>query len=114
MAEHKHKKHFHLAMLVTFLSIGISLLAFMSEDSKITGYVVNEAEEPSQVMTEFSDVNSLSVLAAGNYYIDNDGIVYWTDDSSKPAVGKISNIQGIQKNRKIYIDNNGNVGYVLE
>ena len=115
MTEHKPKKHFHLAMLVMFLSIGITMLAFISEDNKTTGYVVSEiSEQSSQSMTEFSDVNSLSALAAGNYYIDNNGVVYWTDDGSKPIVGKISNIQYIQKNKKIYIDNNGNVGYVLE
>ena len=53
------------------------------------------------------------MLAAGNYYIDENGIVYWTDDSSSPAIAKVNSIDESQKNRPIYIDNNGNVGYSI-
>ena len=100
------------------LSISISLFAFITEENKITGLVVAEDSKEIQIsqpiLIEFNDVNSLSTLSAGNYYIDENGIVYWIDDETKPAIAKVSYVNESQKNRHIYIDNEGRVGYVLE
>ncbi len=115
-----HAEHFNFALIVIFLSIFITLFAFISEENKITGFATGTTFENSNYGTiaqsnlrEFNDVKSLGSLAAGNYYIDSDGIVYWTDDESNPAIAKVKFVDEIQKNRKIYIDNNGNIGYLL-
>ncbi|MBI2656134.1 hypothetical protein HYX03_00155 [Candidatus Woesearchaeota archaeon] len=119
----KHKKiiknksgeSFGVALAAIFLSISIFSIAFISEGSKITGFAVKENVDVNvqPILVMFKDVNSLSTLAAGNYYIDSDGIVYWMDDESKPAIAKVNFVDESQKNRQIYIDDNGRVGYVL-
>ncbi len=117
----KRGEHFNIALAVIFVSIAISLVAFMSEEKNVTGFVVSysapvsvSSSNPQPVLKEFSNIDALGTLAKGNYYIDADGIVYWLDDTSKPAVAKISHVRDIQKNRIIYIDDNGNIGYVLK
>ncbi len=117
-------EHFNFALGVVFFSIFISILAFMSEDKgKITGFVTSDynSEESSSsysadvmpVLAKFGNLNDLRSLAKGNYYIDSDGIVYWIDDDSKPAVGKVTYIRDTLRNRLIYIDDNGNIGYII-
>lgn len=113
-------EHFNFALIAIFLSIFITLFAFISEENKITGFATGTAPKNSYYGTiaqsnlqEFNDVKSLGSSAAGNYYIDGDGIVYWTDDESNPAIAKVKFIDESQKNRHIYIDNNGNIGYVI-
>ena len=56
----------------------------------------------------------MSTLAPGNYFIDDDGIVYWIDDESRPAIAIVKYHDEIQENRHIYIDDEGRIGYVLE
>ena len=123
LIKNKKSENFRNSIFVIILSIIISMLAFVTENNKITGFVVSE---DSIVITttndgiiipdnliEFYDINSLSTLAAGDYYIDADGIVYWIDDDSKPPIALVISVDESQKNRHIYIDNNGRIGYLL-
>ena len=115
---HKQKDHFNVALVVIFLAIFVSLISFMSENNKLTGFVVNANYKNADAATqtnvkEYNDVKSLGVLSPGNYYIDNQGYVYWMDDDSTPAVAKVKYLNDDQKNRKIYIDNEGNIGYLI-
>ena len=108
--------HFKLALLVISLAIVIPSIAFISEKKDIAGLASSELQysvssEPS--LKDFDTVKSLGTLVPGNYYIDNEGIVYWTDDSSSPPVARVRSIQESQKNRRIYIDDLGNVGYSI-
>ena len=105
---------FGLALIV--LSMAVSMLVFISEGSKITGFATLSQEDifvKSADLRDFEDVDSLGRLAQGNYYIDNNGIVYWIDDESMPAVGQLNIVEDSQKNRHIYIDSNGRIVYVL-
>ena len=77
------------------------MLAFISEEDKITGLVIK-------------DINALSALGVGNYYIDSDGIVYYLDDNLKLAMAKVNFVDEVNKNRHIYIDNERRIWYVLE
>lgn len=104
------------ALIVILLSIAIFSIAFIGEDRNITGFVVDT--EPNYITTkssliQYNDVGSLESLAPGNYYIDSDGIVYWLDDKSNPAIGKVNFVDEVHKNQHIYIDDEGNIGYVL-
>lgn len=113
----KRGEHFSVALAAIFLSIAIVLIAFRSEDKSLTGFAAYEEAAfavANSDLIAFDSVGSLSTFSPGNYYIDSDGIVYWFDDESRPAVAIISRLSESQKNRKIYIDNNGNVGYLLE
>lgn len=120
--DNKRGGHFNIALIIVFLSIAVSLIAFMSEDTNnVTGFVTSATNEESSysadaepVLREFNNLDDLRSLAKGNYYIDDEGVVYWLDDDSRPAVAKVIYIRDIQKNRKIYIDNSGNIGYALE
>ncbi len=116
LSKSKRAEHFNSALLAIVLSIAVVSLAFLSEDRSLTGFVAYEdqdsAIEPNLIA--FDNVNSLRTLSAGNYYVDGNGIVYWADDGSMPAVAKVSSLSESQKNRRIYIDNEGNVGYLLE
>lgn len=105
---------FGINLIVTV--IAISLLAFISEDNKITGFAVLEDSNVNIVQTdliEIKDMNELGTLSPGNYYIDDEGIVYYTDIDSNPAIAKVQSIEDLYKNKHIYIDKNGNVGYIL-
>ena len=115
---HKQKDHFNTALVVIFLAIFISLIGFMSANNSTTGFVVNTNYNNADVATQtnvkiFDNVESLETLSPGNYYIDGQGYVYWMDDDSTPAVAKVNYIRDEQKNRRIYIDNQGNVGYLI-
>ncbi|MBI2660458.1 hypothetical protein HYX07_04820 [Candidatus Woesearchaeota archaeon] len=112
----KKGERFEFGLLIVVLTISISLLSFVTEENNLTGLVVEESQKTqiSPILLEFNDVKSISTLSAGNYFIDGDGIVYWTDDDLKPAIAKIHFLEESQKNRQIYIDAEGNVGYILE
>lgn len=111
------RDHFNFALAVILVSITVSIIAFVSEDKKITGFatVSTDSEETiiTQGLMEFNNADELSTLAPGNYYVNDAGFVYWLDDESSPAIAKVSFVRDEQKNRHIYIDNGGNVGYVL-
>ena len=115
--KNKLGERFGFGLFIIFLAMTVSLFAFISEDSKITGFAAISTEPGivviSNVFIEFNDFKSLQTLSAGNYYVDNEGIVYWIDDESKPAIAKVKSIDEIQKNRVIYIDDEGRIGYVL-
>jgi len=119
LARNKSGEKFGFGLLIVLLSISVSLFAFISEENKVTGFVVAEENQKivqiqQPILLEFNDVNSLSTLSAGNYYIDENGVVYWIDDESKPAIAKVTFFEESQKNRRIYIDDEGRIGYVLE
>ncbi len=119
MLKNKRAEHFQNAMAVILLAISISIVAFAT-GNKITGFAVEDGQQaPNQdvfvpSLKEFNSVNDLSTLSAGNYYIDGDGIVYWLDDDSRPSVAKVNNAADNQKYRQIYIDADGNIGYVIQ
>ena len=114
--KNKSGEHFNSALIFIILAITISLIAFISEENKITGFVTSASPSFTDIKpgyNEYKDVDSLKSLAAGTYYIDFDGYVYWLDDESKPLVGKVDFVDEVQKNRQIYIDKNGNIGYLI-
>lgn len=112
--DHNHEDYFKKALLVIFLSISIVVLAFMSEKSKITGLATNALSAPDKpILREFDTVGSLRTLAPGTYYIDSVGIVYWVDDGSQLPIAHVNSINDGEKYRKIYIDYNGNIGYLI-
>lgn len=118
LIKNKSGEKFSVGMFVILLSITISLFAFISEDSKITGFATAsqdfEVYVKSAGLRDFKDVDALGSLAQGNYYIDSNGIVYWIDDESRPVIGQINIVEDTQKNRHIYVDKEGRVGYVLD
>ena len=110
-----HKDHFQYALAAIIMAIAISMIAFKTADNNITAFAVSNVDTVThQNLMAFNDVNSMQSLAVGNYYVDADGVVYWIDDESRPAIARIANLEDSQKNRQIYIDGNGNVGYVLK
>ena len=116
--EHKHhrqKDHFKAAVLLIVFSMAVVSVAFLGENNNTTGYAIdtNYQVMPSGLI-DFNSLNDLGTLNKGTYYIDSDGIVYWTDANSMPAIAKIKFVDNIQKNKRIYIDENGNIGYLLK
>ena len=117
LTKNKRGESFKAALVVILLSIAIFSIAFISEERGITGLVIDT--EPNDItsqssLIEYNDVNSLGTLSEGNYYIDGNGIVYWVEDESEPAIAKVEFLYEEQKNRYIYIDDEGNVGYLLK
>ena len=121
----KNKKgKFGFGIFIVFLAVAISLLSFISESSKTTGFAVLEGNENNAVqentqiipdnLMEFNEIKSLSTLAPGNYFVDDDGIVYWNDDESRPAIAIVKSHDETYENKLIYIDDEGRIGYVLE
>ena len=117
LLKNKSGEKFSNGVLFIILSITISVLAFISETNKITGYVTLNKDLGNTAiknnLIELKNIDSLKTFAIGNYYIDNDGIVYWLDDKSKPAIAKVNSIDEIHRNRHIYVDEEGRIGYVL-
>jgi hypothetical protein len=121
--QNKKAGEFEIGMFVVAAAISISLFSFITEENSITGFAASSLNNPdiessalieSANLDEFNDVTSLSTLSAGNYYIDENGTVYWIDDESSPAVAKVSYLDESQKNRYIYIDREGRLGYILD
>lgn len=118
LIKNKIGESFQFGLFIVLSTILISLFAFVSQENKITGFATFENNQEqikliSLGLIEFKNINSLSTLAAGNYYVDSDGVVYWMDDESKPAIAKVDFVRDNQKNQHIYIDNEGRIGYVL-
>ncbi|MBI2542348.1 hypothetical protein HYV80_06580 [Candidatus Woesearchaeota archaeon] len=112
--KNKKAERFEFGLAIVLLAMSLSLLSFLTEESSITGFAAYETENTDEAsLAEFQNANSLSILSAGNYYIDEKGIVYWIDEG-RIAMAKISNVGEIEKNRHIYIDKEGKIGYVLE
>ena len=112
----KKGEKFGIGMFIVVAAISLSLFSFMTEENSITGFATNSPDSSNiefAGLIEFDDVNSLSTLSAGNYYIDENGIVYWTDDESSPAIAKVGYFDENQKNRYVYIDSEGRIGYIL-
>ena len=113
----KKGEKFSTGMAVIAASILVSLIALWNGGSGIAGFAVHDSQNeevriiPSNLM-QFDNVDSLT-LAAGNYYIGGNGIVYWMDEESRAPIAKINFIEPEQKNRLVYIDDKGRVGYVL-
>ena len=117
LSKNKLGNHFRYALIVIFLSIAISMLAFITQDKGLVGFATinynSNAVTTQSNLIEFKDVKSLGSLAAGKYYIDEHGVVFWMEDDSKPAIAKVDFIDESQKNRYIYVDKEGNVGYLI-
>src|SRR3989344_6476242 len=111
----KNGEHFRLALLLVFVSISVSILAFLSENSGIAGQVTGAAlSQPAPSgLIEFEDISELGTLAQGKYYIDGNGIVYWMEGSGMPKVAKLKYVDSSQKGRHIYVDFEGNVGFLI-
>ena len=114
----KKGENFSFGLFIVFSAMAISLLAFISEENKITGLAALEDTQRAihiikPILIEFNDVDSLKSLAPGNYHIDEDGIVSWLDDDSNPIIAKVNFVEEAQKNRHIYIADSGRIGYVL-
>ncbi|MBI2647504.1 hypothetical protein HYW99_03435 [Candidatus Woesearchaeota archaeon] len=113
MIKNKRGENFRLGLFVIAISIVISALAFLTS-SNITSFVTSDTDTSTYTtnyLKEFTYVDSLSTLAPGNYYIDGDGIVYWLDDDSAPAIAKVTVVYESQKNRQIYVDKEGDISY---
>ena len=117
MLKNKSGEEFGFGVFIVFLAVAISLFAFISEENQITGLVTIETTSQNFVkasdLMNIKDINSLGSLAAGNYYIDGNGIVYWTNNDSKVAIAQLNNFDENMKNKEIYIDKYGRIGYVL-
>ncbi len=115
MVKNKRGEHFSLALLVIIISIAVFSIGFLSENSSPTGLAVYDEDYASIDidLIIYDNLDSLSALAAGNYYVDGNGIVYWVDDESKPPIAKVNSLSESQKNRRIFIDKEGNIGYLL-
>ena len=108
------KAKFGFGLFVILLSIAISLFAFVTKDKNLVGlasHIFSSKEDDLTGLIEFESIKALN-LEQGNYYINAEGIVY-SLDKQKP-VAKINFIEESQKNRLIYIDNQGRVGYLLK
>lgn len=111
----KNGEHFRLALLLIFVSISVSILAFLSENNGITGQVTGTtlSQVASPDLIEFDSVSDLGTLAVGKYYIDGNGIVYWMEGNEMAKIAKIKYVDSSQKGRHVYIDFEGNVGYLI-
>jgi|SRR3989338_5818510 len=114
LAKKRSGESFNFGIMLVLLTIGISAIAFISENNKLTGFATsakkNEAAtKPS--LTAYRDINSLGVLATGNYYVDASGVVYWVNDEQMTPVAKVNYLDDYQKNVYIYIDDDGSISY---
>lgn len=114
----KKGERFEIGLLLVVISISISMFSFVTEENNFTGFAVAQQNQEIQAsqpsLMEFNDVKSLSTLSAGNYFIDGDGIVYFIDDETRFAMAKVNFADEVQKNKKIYIDAEGRIGYILD
>ena len=115
-SKNKRGEHFNFALVAISLSIFISIIAFMTEDSGVTGFVTASPtyDVADSNIRNFDNMDDLRSLSKGNYYIDGNGIVYWLDDESRPAIAKVAYIRDENRNRQVFIDNEGNIGYVIK
>ncbi len=114
-SKNKTADKFSFGLNLIVLAIAVTLIAFITENRQITGFVIVDSDtsyETLDYLKEFDNVDSLT-LSKGVYYIKEDGIIYWIDNEPIP-VAKVENIDETQKNRFIYIDDEGRVGYILK
>lgn len=117
----KSGEKFGFGVFIILLATSLSLFAFITKDKDLVGLAASNLEKYQEVknikmhdeLKEFKDAKSLETLAPGSYYIGSEGIVYWADDESMPPVGKIKALDESQKQKMVYIDDNGRIGYVL-
>ncbi len=111
----KDGEHFRFALFLVFVAISVSILAFLSEDSGITGQATATtlSQDALSDLIEFQDINELGTLAAGKYYIDGNGIVYWTGGNEMTKIAKIKYVDSSQIGRHVYVDFEGNVGFLI-
>ena len=121
----KHPDHFQIALVVVFLSILLPSIAFISENKNSVGLAadslgvyISPYSDEQQAMSvfglkEFDDFNELSSLAQGYYYIDSNAFVYWISDGSQILVAHVKNTGYSQTSKKLYIDDDGNIRYVV-
>jgi hypothetical protein len=108
----KHKDHFAAALLAVIISMTVFSLAFMGGNG-VTGYAVNEQSQVKYAVIEFNEFKDIATLSPGNYYVNNDGLVYWLDEPSLLVVAKVNNLDEFSKSRKVYVDKEGNIGYPI-
>ena len=113
MKQNKFNDKFNFGITLVVLSIAITMLAFISEENKITGYAATELSSDIDLPV-FQDINALSTLSPGKYYINDNGIVNMISDESSFPVAKFIQFDENKKNVPIYIDREGRVGYILE
>ncbi len=116
LINNRHAEHFRAAMVAVLVFTAISLAAFMTEENKgATGFVTgSDTINLNSDLRGYDGIDSIRSLAKGNYYIDDNGVLYWLDDDSRPAIGIVYNIRDIYKGRFIYIDHEGNIGYLIK
>jgi len=112
----KQKYKFEVGLLVVLLAISVSIVSFESEEYNAVGraaeYAAQDAADVDFLsLPSYNDFESLKYLASGNYLVDDEGILYWLDDKSIPAVGIVLSFEPEQVNRPIYIDSLGRIGY---
>ena len=100
----KKGEYFPTAVLVILVIIILFITAFFTESRK-TGMMIY-----GDGLSEIG-MSDLASLSEGNYYIDNQGIIHWIDDSSRPAVAKIRPIREINTDRYLYVSDEGLVFY---
>lgn len=110
----RNEDKFGIGILLIFLSISVTMLGFLSEEKNIVGYAA--AKEPAIITDNsvFENIDTLSELSPGKYFVYDDGSVYSIEDDARLLVGKVKHIQDVQKNTYLYVDRNGDIGYVLD
>lgn len=110
----RNEDKFGVGILLIILSISVTMFGFLSEERNIVGYAAGENRAINEGNAILYAYNSLSELSPGKYFVYDDGSVYSIEEYAKLFVGKVKHVQEIHKNRNLYVDRNGNVGYVLD
>ena len=113
----KRNNSFEIGILFIVSAISITMLGFLSEEKNLAGHAAANENTGYAVFNDnplFHNLDSLSELSPGNYIVYDNNLVYSVEDDARLLVGKISHIQDFQKNKYIYVDRDGNVGYVLD
>ena len=94
---------FPTAVIVILVIIVLFVTAFFTE-SKLSGMAVYSGLEQIEA-------SELYEFAEGNYYIDDNWVVYWIDDSSKPAIAQLHSMRDAYSDRYFYVSDDGMVFY---
>ena len=103
MVRGKKGNHFPIAIIVILVVIILFVTAFFTE-SKLSGMAVYSGLEQIEA-------SELYEFAEGNCYIDDNGVVYWIDDSSKPAIAQLHSMRDAYSDRYFYVSDDGMVFY---
>lgn len=109
----KDGEHFGFALFIVFALIAAISLAFVTENGAITGRATADLGQVSYGLMEFDNMNALEILAPGIYYVDGNGVVYLVEEHGSQPIAKVKYFEEIQKGKRIYVDNEGNVGYLI-